>query len=78
MPTALLPTPPVAPVTKTGPAAAVSPRSSSATTDNAAVNPAVPIAMAWRASNPSGSATSQSTGTRAYSAKPPWRETPSS
>ena len=42
--------------------------SSSRTTDSAAVNPAVPSAIASRALRPSGSGTTQSAGTRANSA----------
>ena len=45
-----------------------SPRSSSATTDIAAVNPAVPIAIASRADRPGASGTTQPAGTRWYSA----------
>ncbi len=67
---ATLPTPPVAPVTRTGPSAGDRPRSSSACTLMAAVNPAVPRAAASRVLTPS-SFTTQSAGTRAYSAKPP-------
>ncbi len=43
--TAMLPTPPVAPVTITGPSAGVRPFRSKSTTESAAVKPAVPIAI---------------------------------
>ena len=78
MPTAIEPTPPVAPVTRTGPAPGVSPRSSNDSTDSAAVKPAVPIVIASRRSSPAGHGTSQSDGTRASSAYPPCRDTPRS
>ena len=78
MPTAVEPTPPEAPSTSTGPSPGSSPFSSSRCTDSAAVNPAVPSAIAWRALSPSGSGTTHSDGTRAYSAKPPWWATPRS
>ena len=78
MPTAVEPTPPVAPVTRTGPESVATPWSWRAITDIAAVNPAVPITIASRAVSPAGSATSHSAGTRAYSANPPWRDTPMS
>ena len=68
METAVEPTPPVAPVTSTGPPSGVTPCRSSRATDSAAVNPAVPIAIACRAVIPSGKGTTQSAGTRAYSA----------
>ena len=55
------------PVTRTGPSAGVRPRSSSATTDIAAVNPAVPIAIASRGVRPGASGTTQPAGTRWYS-----------
>ena len=57
--TAVLPTPPVAPVTRTGPSSGSSPRSSRATTLIAAVKPAVPIAIASRVVSPAGSGTTQ-------------------
>ena len=44
----------------------------------AAVSPAVPSAIAWRADSPSGSATTHAAGTRAYCAQPPWCATPRS
>ena len=65
--TLTLPTPPLAPVTSTGPASGVRPRFSRACTLNAAVNPAVPMVAACLAVRPS-SFTTQSPGTRAYSA----------
>src|SRR5262245_3985584 len=65
--TAVLPTPPLAPVTSTGPSPGRRPRASSAATDIAAVNPAVPTAIASRALNPSGSGTTQPAGSRVYS-----------
>ena len=70
IPTAIEPTPPVAPRTRTGRSALSgdSPCSSRRTTDSAAVNPAVPSAMASRALRPSGSGITQSAGTRATSA----------
>ena len=78
MPTAVEPTPPEAPSTRTGPSSGVTPWSSSRCTDSPAVKPAVPSAIAWRALSPSGSGMTQSPGTRAYSAKPPWWATPRS
>ena len=68
MSTAVEPTPPVAPVTSTGPESGVMPCSCRAITDSAAVKPAVPTTIASRVVRPSGSATSHSAGTRAYSA----------
>ena len=65
-------------MTRTGPSVGSRPRSSSAATDIAAVNPAVPIAIASRADRPGGIGTTQPAGSRSYSAYPPWRETPSS
>ena len=62
------PTPPLAPVTRTGPSPGCRPRSSNATTDIAAVNPAVPIAIASRGVRPGASGTTQPAGTRWYSA----------
>ena len=50
----MLPTPPLAPVTSTGPSPGRRPCRSSAATDIAAVNPAVPIAIASRAVRPGG------------------------
>ena len=76
--TAMLPTPPVAPVTSTVPASGVMPWSSSASTDSAAVYPAVPISIDSRAVSPSGSGTIQPAGTRATCAYPPWCATPRS
>ena len=55
-------------MTSTGPSPGETPWSSSLATESAAVKPAVPIAIAWRALSPSGSATTHSAGTRAYSA----------
>ncbi len=66
--TAQPPTPPLAPVTTIGPSPGRRPRASSAATDIAAVNPAVPTAIASRAVSPSGSGTTQSAGSRSYSA----------
>ena len=65
---AKLPTPPVAPLTSTGPASGRWPLSSIASTASAAVNPAVPIAMLSRSDIASGSGISQSPGARTYSA----------
>ena len=76
--TAKEPTPPEAPVTSTGPSPGRSPRCSSWSRDNAAVKPAVPMAMAWRAERPSGRARADPAGTRATRAYPPWRATPRS
>ncbi len=61
-----MPTPPVAPVTMTGPPDGVSPLRSSSITDRAAVKPAVPIAMASGGVSPGGIGTTQSPGTRTY------------
>ena len=55
--TATLPTPPLAPVTTTGPSPGRSPWRSSAATDIAAVKPAVPIAIARARVSPAGSGT---------------------
>ncbi len=60
----MLPTPPVAPVTATGPWSGRSPCRSSRTTPRAAVKPAVPRAIASNSDSPSGSGTTQSPGTR--------------
>ena len=62
------PTPPVAPVTMTGPLAGARPLSSMRTMPSAAVKPAVPSAIASKRSSPAGSGTTQPAGTRAYSA----------
>ena len=70
MATAVEPTPPDAPVTRTGPSPGRRPCSSSAWTLIAAVNPAVPIAIASRAVRPAGSGTTQPDGIRASSAVP--------
>ena len=78
MATAMDPTPPDAPVTRTGPSPGHRPRSSSAWTLIAAVNPAVPMAIASRAVRPSGSGTTQPDGIRASSPYPPWRAVPMS
>ena len=64
----MLPTPPVAPVTSTGPSSGETPWRSSRATDSAPVKPAVPIAIACVTLSPSGSGTTQPAGTRAYSA----------
>jgi len=76
--TATLPTPPLAPVTSTGPSPGRRPCSSSAMTDSPAVNPAVPMAIASRVDRPSPNGTTQFAGTRSYSAYPPCRATPRS
>ncbi|MNN01461.1 hypothetical protein D3C81_1140780 [compost metagenome] len=68
MSTAMLPTPPVAPVTRTEPFSGVSPLRSSSSAESAAVKPAVPMAMASFAERPGGRRTSQSAGSLAYSA----------
>ena len=78
MPTAMLPTPPVAPVTATGPLPVRKPLRSSRTTDSAAVKPAVPRIIASRRDSPAGSRTTQSAGTRTRAAKPPSCPTPRS
>ena len=78
MATAVEPTPPDAPVTSTGPSPGRRPRSSSAWTLIAAVNPAVPMAIASRAVRPAGSGTTQPDGIRASSPYPPWRAVPMS
>ena len=65
MPTATEPTPPVAPVTSTGPSPGRSPARSSASTDSAAVKPAVPIIIAVLLVMFCGMATNQSAGMRA-------------
>ena len=62
--TARLPTPPVAPVTITGPWAGESPLRSRSTIESAAVNPAVPIVITSSGLRPSGTGTTQSAGTR--------------
>ncbi len=64
----MLPTPPVAPVTTTGPRSGVIPACSSASTDCAAVNPAVPSAIASRGLKPKGNGTNHSAGARVNSA----------
>ena len=65
---AIEPTPPVAPVTMTGPLPGLRPSCSIRTTASAAVKPAVPSAMASKRFMPFGIGTSQSAFTRAYSA----------
>ena len=65
MPTAIDPTPPVAPVTSTGPVPGCNPARSRASTDSAAVYPAVPTSIAARASSPLGMGTTHPAGTRA-------------
>ena len=65
MSTAILPTPPEAPVTAIGPPAGDWPLCSRRWMASAAVNPAVPSAMAVKASSPSGIGITQSPGTRA-------------
>ena len=78
--TAMLPTPPAAPVTSTspapGPASGASPCFSRAMTASMDVKPAVPIAMAWRAVRPAGRRTRKLAGTRARSAYPPQCNSP--
>ena len=64
----MLPTPPAAPVTSTGPASGMMPASSSVMTHSMAVRPAVPIVIALRASSPSGMGTSHSGLARAFCA----------
>ena len=75
---AVEPTPPLAPVTRTGPSPGLRPRSSRAATLIAAVKPAVPISIASRAVRPSGSGTTQPDGIRASSPYPPCRAVPMS
>ena len=65
MSTARQPTPPVAPVTTTGPLSGVVPLRASASTASAAVKPAVPIAIASNVVSASGIRTTQADGTRA-------------
>ena len=55
-------------MTSTGPSPGSTPWRSSRATASAAVKPAVPIAIACVVLRPSGSGTTQSPGTRAYSA----------
>ena len=76
--TAVPPTPPDAPVTRTGPDAGsrLVPRARRPT--SRPVKPASEIVMASRGDSPGARGTTQSAGTRSYSAYPPWRETPSS
>ncbi len=68
---AMLPTPPLAPVTTIGPIPGVWPLISIRYRDSAAVNPAVPMAIVSNRVRPAGSGTSQSAGTRTSSANPP-------
>ena len=68
MATAVEPTPPVAPLTITGPLSGVIPAASIASSEIAAVSPAVPSTIASSALMPSGAGTSQSAGTRTRSA----------
>ena len=65
---AKLPTPPVAPFTSTGPFSGRWPFSSMRSTARAAVNPAVPRAIASRRSSPAGRGTTVSAGARTRSA----------
>ncbi len=67
----MLPTPPVAPVTRTSPRSFVRPRRSSAITQSIAVKPAVPMVIASRVVMPSGRRTSQSPRRRAFCARQP-------
>ena len=64
----MLPTPPVAPVTMTGPRCGVRPFRSKSAMDIAAVKPAVPSAITSNALSPCGIGTTQSAGTRTYCA----------
>jgi len=70
---AKLPTPPVAPVTAIGPWSGSRPFSCRRWIARAAVKPAVPSAMAVKASRPAGRGMTVSAGTRTYAAKPPSR-----
>ena len=69
--TATEPTPPVEPVTSTGPPAGFMPAASSLCTHSAAVKPAVPSTMLERRSSPAGIGTAHPAGTRMRPAKPP-------
>ena len=60
-----MPTPPAAPVHRTGPASGVRPSRSSASTHSIAVSPAVPISIVWRVESESGTFTNHSDLTRA-------------
>ena len=68
MATAMLPTPPEAPVTSTSPLPGASPFRSICCTASAAVKPAVPKVMQSRRLRPSGRRNSQSPGTQHCSA----------
>ena len=68
MSTAKLPTPPVAPFTSTGPFSGRCPLSSMRSIASAAVNPAVPRAIASRRLSPSGTRTTAPAGARTRSA----------
>ena len=65
---AMLPTPPVAPVTTTGPRAGVWPLCSMRWMASAAVKPAVPSDIALKAPRPGGMGITHSPFRRAYSA----------
>ena len=65
------PTPPVAPVTSTGPPSGFMPAVSSLCTHSAAVKPAVPRIMLVRASSPSGIGTAHPAGIRIFWPNPP-------
>ena len=65
---AIVPTPPVAPVTITGPPDGVTPFRSRSTTESAAVKPAVPIVITSDMLIPAGTGTTQPAGTRTNAA----------
>ena len=65
------PTPPAAPVIKTGPFSGFNPCASSDITENIAVMPAVPTAIACFVEIPSGNPTSQSAFTLVFCEYPP-------
>ena len=72
----VLPTPPEAPVTRTGPASGVRPKRLRRSSESTAVKPAMPMMAAVRGGISSGSGTTQPAGTRAQAANPPWWATP--
>ncbi len=74
----IIDTPPLAPVTTTGPLAGARSSCSSRETAKAAVKPAVPSIIASRSVKPAGSGSTQSAGTRAQPARPPSCAMPSS
>ena len=71
------PTPPAAPVTSTSPSPGLRPCFASARTHSAAVNPAVPTAIAWRVVKGGSTSSSHFDSSRAFCERPPQDDSPS-